>query len=186
MAWQFYLIQIQEEKYMWKILLAIMIFITLVNFSFAQVEQGDSEINFLGYYATMVGTEYSSGGTGSIQLNYGHFVTSNLQLGIGPQITFYNAGGKTKTNFSASAFFNLNFSTSSKTIPYITGQWYQSDFDPESGGFTDASFINVGLGLRNFFNEYLALNNSVTYGFSLAENAEGGLLLIMTGLSFIF
>ena len=55
---------------------------------FAQVEKGDSEVGFMGYYSTMVGTPNSSGGTGSIQLSYGYFLSPRLQIGIGPQVTF--------------------------------------------------------------------------------------------------
>jgi hypothetical protein len=47
--------------------------------------------------------------------------------------------------------------------------------------------VNVGIGFKNFFNEYAAFNTLVSYGFSLAEEAENiGLLSIMTGLTFIF
>ncbi len=155
---------------------------------FAQVEKGDKEVGLMGYYSTMVGTEYSSGGTGAIQCSYGYFITPKLQLGIGPQITFSPGydGSDGEVNISASAFFNYNLKTNSKTIPYIFGQWYQYDFSPENGTFTDASFLTAGVGIRNFFTEYAAINSAVSYGFSLASDADMGLLLIMSGLSFIF
>lgn len=155
---------------------------------FAQVEKGDTEIGFLGFYSTMVGSKYSSGGTGSIQFSYGYFFTSNLQIGIGPQVTFSKGSGSsdTEASISASAFFNFNLTTRSKTVPYLFGQWYQSDFSPENGNFTDASFINFGFGVRNFFTEYAALNSAISYGFAFANEADIGLLLIMSGLSFFF
>lgn len=94
---------------------------------------------------------------------------------------------KVNTNWSGSVFFNLNFSAASKFIPYLSGQYYQFTFDiPEGGKFSDYSYINAGLGFKNFFNEYAAFNTLVTYGFSLAENSQIGILTIMTGLSFIF
>jgi len=172
-------------KSMKKTLLMILLCIVINNFAYAQIEKGDSEINFLGYYASMVGTDYDSH-FGNIQFTYGHFVTKTLQIGIGPSISFTTWNDKTETDLSAVAFFNVNFTTGLKSVPYITGQWYQMDFDPEDADFTDASFINVGLGLKSFFTEYLALTNSITYGFSLAEDAEGGLLMFMSGLSFFF
>jgi len=155
---------------------------------FAQVEKGDSEIGFMGYYSAMVGTEYSSGGTGSIQFSYGYFLTSKLQIGVGPQVTFTPGygGGSGEVKFSASAFFNFNLTTKSKTVPYVFGQWYQSDFSPEGGNFSDAAFLNAGFGVRNFLTEYAALNSAISYGFPLASESDMGLLLIMSGLSFFF
>jgi hypothetical protein len=152
-----------------------------------QVEQGDSEVNFIGFYSTMVGTENSLGGFGTIMFNYGYFVTSHLEIGIGPQISFSSSEEGTETKFAGTAFMNFNFSTSSRMVPYISAQWYQTDFEiAENQSFTDLSYVNVGLGLRSFFNKHLALNNSVNYGFSLAEDAEGGMLLFMSGLTFVF
>ena len=54
------------------------------------------------------------------------------------------------------------------------------DFDPNI--FSTKNMAKI----RNFFNEYAALNTSVNYGFSLAEDAEGGVLLVITGVSVIF
>ena len=155
---------------------------------FAQVEKGDSEIGFMGYYSTMIGTPNSSGGTGSIQFSYGYFLTPRLQIGIGPQVTFSQGfdGSGGEANFSASAFFNFNLTTRSKTVPYLFGQWYQTDFSPDTGNFTDAAFLNVGFGVRNFFTEYAAINSAISYGFAFASESDDGLLLIMSGLSFFF
>ena len=88
-------------------------------------------------------------------------------------------------------FFNYNFSTSSKTVPYLAGQLYQKKFDlEENEEFSDYSYANIGFGVKNFFNEYAALNMSANYGFSLAEVEEGqdkqGMILLLVGLSFIF
>ena len=92
-----------------------------VTISSAQVEQGDSEIRFLGFYSQMVGTENDFGGSGSVQLSYGYFLTPFLQIGVGPQISFSEGAnaGSTEVSFSGSAFFNYNFSTSSKTISAV-------------------------------------------------------------------
>ena len=171
-----------------RIISVVLVFLLWTMNSFAQVEKGDSEIGFMGYYSTMVGSQSNAGGTGSIQFSYGYFITPKFQIGIGPQVTFsqcYDESG-TEVSLSASAFFNFNLMTASKTIPYLFGQWYQSDFSPANGNFTDWSFLNVGFGVRNFFTEYAALNSAVSYGFSLASASDMGLLLIMTGLSFFF
>ena len=60
-----------------------------------------------------------------------------------------------ETHISGVLFFNINFSTSSKTVPYIAGQWYQSEFKIEKDEeFSDYSYANIGFGIRNFYNEY--------------------------------
>jgi hypothetical protein len=172
---------------LWIRLLVVFCSLSTAVASHGQVESGDSEISFLGFYSTVVGVEGSSGGFGSVQLSYGYFLTPNLQIGLGPNVTFSGGTDGTEVSFSGSAFFTFNFSTSGRSIPYISAQYYQFDFDiPEGQSFTDLAYINVGLGMRSFFSEFAALNTSVNYGFSLAENAEGGLLLIQSGLSFIF
>jgi hypothetical protein len=158
----------------------------------AQIEQGDTEISFMGYYSTVVGEDVDPNGTGSFQLSYGKYITPHLLLGVAPTLSFTTGQDEdgdpaVETNWSGSVFFTYNFSTTSKLIPYITGQFYQSTFDiPENSDFTDFSFATFGIGFKNFFNEYASLNTQGLYGFSLSEDAEGGILLIMTGLSFIF
>lgn len=153
------------------------------------IEKGDSEVQFAGFYVRMM-TEGFSMGTAFIQCSFAKFITSRLQLGIAPilNISEFSVGSnsETTTQFSASAFCNYNLKTAAKLIPYVSGQWYQGDFSPEYGDFTDYSYITVGAGFRNFFNEYAALNTSISYGFPLGSNSEGGLLTISSGLSFIF
>lgn len=149
------------------------------------IEKGDSEVQFAAFYILMMYKDFKMGNS-TIQLSYGKFFTSRLQLGIAPQITMSIFSDQADTHISASAFVNYNFSSASRLIPYASAQWYQSDFSPKYGDFSDYSYINVGVGLRNFFNQYAALNTSITYGFSLNPDNEGGFLTIMSGLSFIF
>ncbi len=150
------------------------------------IEKGDTEIQFAGFYMKIL-SDYFKMGTAFIQFSYAKFITSRLQIGVAPQLTIAEGSGMgTQTYFSASAFCNYNLSTASKVIPYISGQWYQGDFAPEYDDFLDWSYLNVGAGVRNFFNQYAALNTSISYGFPLGSNSEGGMLVIMSGLSFIF
>jgi len=184
-----------------RLILTAICLLIFASLSFAQVEQGDSEVIFSGMYMSLVGIKDYSYSMGSLNLSYGKFVTDNLEIGIGPTLTFtrtkqttYNwYGGEEdeditqETHISGIVFFNINFSTSSKTVPYIAGQWYQSEFKIEKDEeFSDYSYANIGFGIRNFYNEYAALNTSINYGWSLAKDAEGGVLLITTGLSVIF
>ena len=161
--------------------------------AWAQIEKGDTEISFMGYYITRVGEDVEVNGSGVFQLSYGKYITPRLQIGISPNLRFFLAddeqGEKTiETDWSGAIFFNYNFSTASKLIPYITGQYYQYTFEiPDDMEFKDFSYVNAGIGFKNFFNEYAAFNTLVSYGFSLAEDAENvGLLSIMAGLTVIF
>jgi hypothetical protein len=149
------------------------------------IEKGDSELLFAGFYMKML-SEYFDMSTAFIQVSYAKFLTSRFQVGVAPQFMLSKASGVTNSQFSASAFFNYNLATASKVIPYISGSWYQSDFAPEYLDFIDYSYVEVGAGIRNFFNQYAALNTSISYGFPLSSNGEGGILTITSGLSFIF
>ncbi len=149
------------------------------------IEKGDSEVQFAAFYIMMMYKDFRMGNS-TILLSYARFLTSRLQIGIAPQISTTTFSDQVDTQLSASAFINYNFSSASRLIPYVSCQWYQRDFSPEYGDFIDYSYINLGVGLRNFFNQYAALNTSITYGFSLNPDNEGGLLTIMSGLSFIF
>ena len=167
-----------------KFFVLLLMFFSLT--AYGQVEKGDSEIRFLGYFNRVSGDEYSST-SGSIQVSYGYFITPKLQIGAGPQLTFSDGvDDGVDVQFSASVFLNYSISVGSKTVPYITGQWYQMDFSPEDGEFTDNSFITIGFGVRNFFTEYAALNTAIYYGKSLNSDMDGGLLMIMSGISIIF
>lgn len=173
-------------------LFPVMALFLLTSGAFAQIEGGDTEVSFMGYFTTLIGEDIDPNGSGSIQLSYGKYISPRLLLGVAPTMTFYTGQDeegepKIETDFSGSIFFNFNFSTAAKFIPYITGQYYQFTFDiPEDRKFTDYSYVNVGLGFKNFFNEYAAFNTLVSYGFSLAENADWGILVVQTGISFIF
>ncbi|MCK5148250.1 hypothetical protein KAR48_15950 [bacterium] len=177
-----------------KFLFILVLVIILAGQTFAQVEAGDREVSFLGYYSTFIGEDFDANGSGSLQLSYSKFYTKNLQIGFAPTLRFSTGEyedrkPKVEIDISASVFMNFNLATASKTIPYFTAQYYQYSFEIDTDNdekFTDFSYVTVGLGIKNFINEYAAFNTLISYGFSLREEAEGGLLLVMTGLSFIF
>jgi hypothetical protein len=158
----------------------------------AQIEKGDTEVGLQGYFVSRVGEDIEANGAGSIQLSWGKYFTDRLLIGIAPTMTFFTTQDEhgdpmVKTDYAGSVFFNLNFNTTSKLIPYLTGQFFQFTFDiPEDQEFTDYSYATVGLGFKNFFNEYAAFDTIITYGFSLAKESRGGVITIRSGLSFIF
>ncbi|MCK5739243.1 hypothetical protein KAH55_08680 [bacterium] len=173
------------------IILLIVVFIFTGN-AFAQVESGDREIGFMGFYSTFVGDDVETNGFGSLQLSYGKYFGRNLQLGIAPIFSFSTSEDDdgdpiVDTQISGSVFVNLNLTTASKTVPYITGRYYQYSFDiPDDAEFSDYSYMTVGAGIKNFINEYALFNTVVTYGFSPNEDNEGGIIMILTGFSVIF
>ena len=184
-----------------KVISILVAILLLVSFSFSQIEQGDKEVLFAGSMTSLLGIEDYSSTTVNLYLSYAYSITSHLQLGIGPSLTYSRTSTKiydfdpetyriiekdtvtTSTEFSGVAFFNLNFTTSSKTVPYIAAQWYQYDFTPEEGTkFTDYSYINFGFGFRNFLSEYAAINTSINYGFSLSKDVKSKILLFIASL----
>jgi hypothetical protein len=169
-------------------LLFVVVLVLLASAAQAQIEKGDTEVSFMGYYLTYVGGEDIGGfGSGNFQLSFGKYLTDRIVIGVAPSLSLTKMDDEWETNWSGSAYMNINLSSTAKMIPYITGQYYQRTFDiPDGADFTDFSYVTVGLGFKSFFNEYASLNTVCTYGFSLAENAEGGMLMIMTGLSFVF
>lgn len=166
-------------------LLLLLLFLSTIVYS-QGIERGDSEVLINAFYFTNVGTDYSYG-SGNITGSYGYYFTNNLQIGIGPGLSIYTQEDEVETDFSGQLFTNYNFSTTAKTIPYIKGSYYQATFDiDDDRDFTDYGYVQIGAGMKNFISENIALDSSVTYGFSLAENAEGGSLLMQSGLSLIF
>lgn len=157
--------------------LLILLMFSTSAFAQADIEQGDSELGFFASYFSVDGFN-----SGYINLNYNYYITSHLKIGIGPTVMISSED----TKFSGSFAIGYNFFTSGSAIPYIDAYWYQQDFDPENGDFTDASFVNFGVGLKNFFNQYVALDSKIAYGLSLAENADSGILQITSGLSVFF
>ncbi len=149
------------------------------------VERGDSEVSFMGFYSKIVGTEMDMPGIGSFKLAYGYFVSRHLQIGAEPQLVLYPGFmGGTDAIFSFSLYGSYNFQTGSKLIPYVSIKWYQDEVVPGDDLLEDA-YLTFGGGFRNFFNEFAALNISITYGFNLGGMDET-VLTLMSGVSVIF
>ena len=172
-------------------LLIFICILCLTSAAMGQVEQGDTEIQFMGYIAVTSGMTM-----GTIQTLIGYYVSPNLQVGAGPAITItsysfpefneytYEMEDNTETNIdlSLSLFGTYNFSTNEQMIPYVTATIYQYSFDiPEGMDFTDFSYLTFGGGIKYFLNAYVAVNSSATYGIPLGGGS--GMLLLFGGLS---
>ena len=149
------------------------------------IEKGDVELGFMGLYTTMVGTDISME-TGFIRINAGYQLTDQLQVGVAPQWLIYPGGTGTYYLFSFSFFVSYSFMTTSRWIPYITGEWYQDNFYFGQSDFLEEAYLTIGGGVRNFFTEYAALNTAITYGFSLGGEEYGTVFTITSGISILF
>ena len=166
-----------------RVLLALIVIAFLSPCLYGQtIEKGDSELQFQGYYLTTEGLSYATG-----TMIYGHYLTSNIEIGVGPSISHSDSDyGDSETTFSGLAFFRYVFPSQSKSIPYINMQWYQYDFSPEGeADFTDYSWVQGGVGVKIFLNEYVAYDLSGNYGMGLAEGSEG-MILLAAGVSVFF
>lgn len=170
-----------------KILCILLASLLFVSTAFAEegVEKGDTEIQFLGLYFT--GTGDAEFDYGNIQFSYGKYLTDKLLLGIGPGLSITSSGGDTTTTFSTSFFATYNFVTNKRTIPYAKAAWYQGDWETEGDqDLMDKASVQVGGGLKHFINEYAAIDGSIVYGFSMADENDDGTVMLMVGISFIF
>ncbi len=154
------------------------------------ISKGDNEITFNGFIYSSVGTD-SKHTFGNLFLSYGKYYTDKLLIGIAPGVSISTAttidGTEVNTDWSGQVFANYNFSVVKKAFPYAKGSYYQQTFDiPDGASFKDYGSIQIGLGYKSFFNEFASLDMSLNYGKSLAKGAEGGSLMFMIGLSFIF
>ena len=172
------------------LLLCVFVFSNLYAQEDEGITKGDNEITFNGFIYSSVGTD-SKNAFGNLFLSYGKYYTDKLLIGIAPGISISTAttmdGTEVNTDWSGQVFANYNFSVVKKAFPYVKGSYYQQTFDiPDGASFKDYGSIQIGLGYKSFFNEFASLDMSLNYGKSLAEGAEGGSLMFMIGLSFIF
>ena len=56
-----------------KLIILFIFSLISVSNSFAQIESGDKEVSFLGFYSTFVGEDVEPNGYGSLQISYGKY-----------------------------------------------------------------------------------------------------------------
>ncbi|MBI3111889.1 MAG: hypothetical protein HYZ01_09990 [Ignavibacteriales bacterium] len=163
----------------------IVVFLVVPSMLLGQQQQGDLELGFQGFYFT--DTEGLIG-VGTLQGKIGSFFTDNLEIGFSPSLSIVTTTGfdgesETTSTFGAGAFLTYSFlSENATTVPYFGAQYYKSDFDDEE----DSGSAGINAGVKFYFTKKAAFDVSGNYLFSLNENAEGGLILISFGLSFLF
>ncbi len=171
--------------------LFILVFALFACFTFGQEQEegisaGDIELSFNGMVFTTVGTS-SSTTYGNIFVSFGSYLSRRFLIGIAPGLNLSTSEGETNVDFSFQGFSNFNFVVNKKAIPYIRASFYQYSIDiPEDSKFTDYSVIQGGLGIKVFFSALAAWDTSLNAGYSLAENAEGITLMLLTGITFKF
>lgn len=151
---------------------------------FEGIESGDKELSFNGFLSTNVGTEYGST-YGNFFVSYGAYITDKLLVGIAPGVSVSSVMGEPSAKFSGQLYGNFNFTSKYRTIPYIRASYYQPSFDTEYATLFELAYIQGGVGFKYFFNERVAWDTTVTYGFSLG-NTEIGNLMLLTGISIVW
>ncbi len=168
----------------------------------AQQEAGDLELQLAGSFLASSGVPNASFSAAILQTKIGKFFTDNLEIGIVPSLqwtrTSYTTtqysfvGGRfvtseveevnDNTTFGGGAFFVYSFLTSgATTVPYFGAQYYKQSFkDSEDNGS-----VGANVGMKFFFTKKAAFDVSGNYLFSLNKDAEGGLILITFGMSFL-
>ena len=176
----------------------------------AQQKAGDLELQFYGMYYRTVGTDFTIG-SGTIGGKIGPYLTDNLQVGLGPTLTITTTSmptttyrvnpvtgdfivetvteTNTTTTFGTSLFVVYSFlSRSGKIVPYLGAQYFKRDFNRPFS--EDRGSAGVNAGLKYFFARKTALDFSANYLWDLNSEEQGGsnggLILLMFGLSFLF
>lgn len=169
----------------------------------AQVQSGDRNIGVNGFLNST-----SQGGVSSnsmtLIVSSQKYVTDNLSVGTGPQLTLSGSTGNTNTMFALNTFANYNvLLPDGKVLPYaganVMLQYSISNSD--FGGITSESssnYINIGLnaGFKYFLTERINFDTNLSYtkiisalttvnGVSTDTTADGGTLQLLFGFGFI-
>lgn len=181
-----------------KTLSIIFTLLILAEFSFAQVEKGDKELQFTGSFYKTTGTDISIS-AGQIAFKLGRYVSDHLELGVAPTISItssptfdpvtFEIDNETTATFGVGIFGTYSFlSEDAKTMPYLGIQW----FTPDLGGMDDGTgtivlqnFFGINAGIKVFVTEEINIDIGGNYLAGIGSNTEGGTLLFQIGLGII-
>jgi hypothetical protein len=129
----------------------------------AQIEKGDKELQANLFLFTVSGVTLIN-----TSASLGYFSSEQLEYGGGPNISYISGPGFSDTTVGLMLFGRYHFTTTSKTVPYLCGQWYQFDLAPgDEVDFVDMSYLQFGGGFKYFLSEDFAFDMSGEFGFSL-------------------
>lgn len=166
------------------LVLAIVLMMAGSAFGQEVIEPGDTEISLVGMVYDTLGIEYT---TVNVQLRLGRYLTDKLLFGIGPALAVSTIEGEKDMDFSAEAYCIYNFTINKKVTPYAKGSYFQRSFDIDGNRkFTDYGYALVGLGAKYFFNDLVALDTTLAYGFTLVKESHDTMLQFSSGVTFVF
>jgi hypothetical protein len=163
-----------------------------------QQQKGDLELQFLGSYYRTVGISGFSSGSGNISAKIGPYLTDNIQIGLGPNLTISHSSyttfnyttmkeeevTETNTMFGSYAFIVYSFLTrGAKLVPYLGAQYFKQDFNKPFS--EEPGSLGFSAGAKYFFAKKAAFDLQGSYMFDMNKDAEGGFLLFAFGLSFL-
>jgi hypothetical protein len=154
-----------------KLLLVGLLLISAVAYS--QVEQGDKNITFAGYFASA--DDYK---VGQISAKLGYYVTQNIEAGAKPLIMFT----QDDTNFGIGVYGTYNFLTQdAKLLPYAGAELF---FLPVG----DETLTTLGLngGAKYFITESLNIDAGLNLQKSLSTDIyDGTVFIFQVGVGFL-
>ena len=149
----------------------------------AQQQRGDIELGLQGFVLTTVGMGVSAT-VGTVQGKLGFFFTDNFEFGVTPSMTIVTVKGETDVDGGGGAFLTYSvLLKNARAVPYFGAQYYKSSFSTDFD--VDPGSVGVNAGVKFFFTRKAAFDVNANYLFSLAKNAEGGMLLFAFGISFL-
>ncbi len=175
--------------------LVLVLTLSLAGSALGQQQKGDVEVQFQGSFFTTVGGDVSNS-VGTISGKIAPFVTSNIQVGIGPTLTISTSATTsieqgtgatvtkttTKATVGTTAFVVYSLLLhDARTVPYLGASYYKRDFSNGS----DHGWIGGNGGAKFYFTKRTAADLSVNYLVSLNAETKGGMLLFAVGLSFL-
>jgi hypothetical protein len=166
--------------------------------AYGQQQKGDLELQFLGSYYRTVGVEGYTFGSGNISAKIGPYITDNIQIGLGPNLTISHSSyttfnystmkeeevTETNTMFGSYAFVVYSFLTrGAKLVPYLGAQYFKQDFNKPLS--EEPGSLGFNLGAKYFFAKKAAFDIQGSYMFDMNKDAQGGFMLFAFGLSFL-
>jgi hypothetical protein len=181
----------------------------------AQAKQGDKEIEIGGNVASLFATGSGTSTFGQFNFGIGFFVTDRFEFAVAPtvQITATAVpaqpgtpaiivGGRVIVPAVAATPASTNWNTdggfstkaqfffgakASKVKPYLGAAFVIQSFKtPAGGSFADNTYAAALFGLRSYLSERTAVDFNGQFGFQTSHPADGQILQINVGITYLF